>query len=75
MREREETRLRQETVMARSAAAAHADPRAAALLESQLKAWFDMLAARPVPSQLIRHLDLLDGRQVNGVKPRKPEVR
>ena len=60
--------------MARPAAAARPDPRAV-LIETQLKAWFDMLTARPVPSHLIRHLDLLDGRQVNGVKPRKPETR
>ena len=61
--------------MARQAAAASTDLAAAALLDARLKAWFDNLMARPVPSQLIRHLDLLDGRQVNGVKPRKPETR
>ena len=61
--------------MARQAAAASADLRAAALLDARLEAWFDMLMARPVPSQLIRHLDLLDGRLVNGVKPRTPETR
>ena len=60
--------------MARPAAAAASDPRAA-LLDAQLKAWFDMLCARPVPSHVVRCLDLLDGRQVNGVKPRKPETR
>ena len=45
--------------MARSAAVQDQDSRAA-LLEARLKAWFDALAAQPVPVRLLRHVDRLD---------------
>jgi len=59
--------------MARSAAVSDHDPRAA-LLDAKLKAWFDALAAQPIPADLMRQLDGLDRLMVNGVR-REPETR
>jgi hypothetical protein len=60
--------------MARQAVVSDEDPRAA-LLEAKLKVWFAMLAAEPVPARLLRHVERLDGKTVNGFHGAKPETR
>ena len=59
--------------MGRSATVDEHDSRAA-LLEARLKAWFAAIAAQPVPIDLMRHVDRLDRRPVNGFR-REPETR
>ena len=60
--------------MARTALVSDEDARAA-LLEAKLKAWFAMLASDPVPGRLLRHVERLDGRPVNGFNRAQPETR
>ncbi len=60
--------------MARSAAVSDEDA-LAALLEAKLKAWFALLASEPIPGRLLRHVERLDGKPVNGFHRAKPEVR
>ena len=59
--------------MASSAAVSDDDSRTA-LLEAKLKAWFAALAAQPIPADLMRHLDRLDGPPASGFR-RSPETR
>jgi hypothetical protein len=60
--------------MARQAVVSDEDPRAA-LLEAKLKAWFALLASEPVPARLLRHVERLDGKPVNGFHAARPETR
>ncbi len=60
--------------MGRQAVLSDEDARAA-LLEAKLKAWFTMLASDPIPGRLLRHVERLDGKPVNGFHRGQPETR